>query len=82
MDQEVLVYSSDSCGFCVKLRSWLDAHNIPYTNKDVNIPEIQEEFNKLNIRGIPVMLVTDKNTNETTRIIGFQPNTIKKALRL
>ncbi|HZH58256.1 MAG TPA: glutaredoxin family protein [Metabacillus sp.] len=82
MDQEILVYSSDSCGFCVKLRSWLDAHNIPYTNKDVNIPEIQEEFNKLNIRGIPVMLVTDKNTNETTRIIGFQPDTIKKALRL
>ena len=82
MDQEILVYSSDSCGFCVKLRSWLDAHNIPYTNKDVNIPEIQEEFNKLSIRGIPVMLVTDKNTNETTRIIGFQPDTIKKALRL
>ncbi|MED5076057.1 glutaredoxin family protein [Geobacillus stearothermophilus] len=82
MDKEILVYSSNNCSFCAKLKSWLDENNIPYINRDVDIPEIRKEFEKFNIHGIPVIFVTDKNTDKTTRIIGFQPDTIKKVLEL
>ncbi|KYD18770.1 glutaredoxin family protein [Geobacillus thermodenitrificans] len=82
MDKEILVYSSNNCSFCAKLKSWLDENNIPYINRDIDVPEIQKEFEKFNIYGIPVIFITDKNTKKTTRIVGFQPDAIKQVLEL
>jgi glutaredoxin len=82
MVKELVVYSSNHCIFCTKLKEWLKENKIPYTNKDIDIPEIREEFKQFNVPGIPFSLITDKSTGETLKIVGFRPEKFKQIFNL
>lgn len=72
----IKVYSSDSCGYCQKLKSYLDSRNISYTVIDVNESE-DNAYELIRLTGqsaIPVTIIGDET------IIGFDKPAIDKAL--
>lgn len=72
----IKVYSSDSCGYCQKLKAYLDSRNINYTIIDVNASE-DNAYELIRLTGqsaIPVTIIGDET------IIGFDKQAIDKAL--
>lgn len=72
----IKVYSSDSCGYCQKLKVYLDSRNINYTIIDVNASE-DNAYELIRLTGqsaIPVTIIGDET------IIGFDKPAIDKAL--
>lgn len=72
----IKVYSSDSCGYCQKLKAYLDSRNINYTVIDVNASE-DNAYELIRLTGqsaIPVTIIGDET------IIGFDKQAIDKAL--
>lgn len=74
------IFSSDSCGYCRKLKAYLDEHRIMYDVIDVN--ESEENYRRLvkisGQTGIPVTLsdngeyVIGFNIEEINRLTGIQ----------
>jgi glutaredoxin len=56
-DEEVIVYTTRSCGWCRKTLAWLDAKGVDYVNKDVNAnPEWAKElYRKSGGGSVPVI---------------------------
>lgn len=78
MKYELMVYSSDGCQYCVRLKEWLEENNIIYINKDINEEHVLKEFKQFNSSAIPfTLIVTDHKVEE---IIGYQPEKIKAIL--
>lgn len=73
----IKVYSSDNCGYCHKLRDYLDSRNIEYKVIDVDASEdnAYELIRLTNQSSIPVTLIGDKT------IIGFDREKIDDALK-
>lgn len=72
----IKVYSSDSCGYCQKLKAYLDSRNINYKIIDVNASE-DNAYELIRLTGqsaIPVTIIGDET------IIGFDKPAIDKAL--
>ncbi|MGN0609907.1 MAG: glutaredoxin family protein [Oscillospiraceae bacterium] len=73
------IFSSDSCGYCRKLKAYLDEHRIMYDVIDVN--ESEENYRRLvkvsGQTGIPVTLadngeyVIGFNIEEINRLTGI-----------
>lgn len=65
-NENIVVYYTESCGYCTRLRKYLASNNIPCIEKDVNSdPKYRSEFEALNGRGVPLSLV------KTKRVVGF-----------
>ncbi|MGE1115669.1 glutaredoxin family protein [Priestia megaterium] len=77
MVKEIKLYSNDNCGYCVKLKKWLDERNIVYQNFNTSDPEVSKELINQKIQGIPYMIVTNSETEKKTRILGFDPKKLK-----
>lgn len=74
---DVVMFSTTRCGYCVRAKSFLDKHKVQYTNIDINkSKDGRKQFKKLNGRGVPLILVGDK------QIRGFNKPALKKALGL
>lgn len=77
---DIIVYSTQTCGYCHALKAWLDDHKIEYTAKSVDTDlEAQKELlDKLNgnFQGVPVTFIKD------TMILGFDRAGITSALKL
>lgn len=73
----IKVYSSENCGYCHKLKSYLDSMGINYTVVDVDASEdnAYELIRLTNQSAIPVTLINDKT------IIGFDKAKIDEALK-
>lgn len=72
----IKVYSSDSCGYCQKLKSYLDSRSISYTVIDVNASE-DNAYELIRLTGqsaVPVTIIGDET------IVGFDKPAIDKAL--
>jgi len=57
-----VIYSAVWCGYCRVLKSWFDAQNIAYEERDVDQPGVREEMNQ-RTRGnqtIPVLFLGDE----------------------
>ena len=54
---EVKVYSTNSCPYCVQLKSYLDENEIQYENIDVGVDKqaAQEMIDKSGQMGVPVV---------------------------
>ncbi|MFH7819708.1 glutaredoxin family protein [Neobacillus thermocopriae] len=78
--KKVVVYSADYCGFCTKTKEWLTKQKVPFTVLDVTKPEIQDEFIKYNVQGIPLTLITDEKTGQTEQVIGYNLEKLAAAL--
>ena len=73
----IKIFSSDSCGFCTKLKSYLDSRKISYDVIDVT--ESRENYNKLietsGQTGIPVTVFDSGEV-----VIGFDKPKIDSIL--
>ena len=75
---KVLVYSTNSCPWCVRVKDFLKDKKIPFTNIDVSENEsaANEMVEKSGQIGVPVIDVDGEI------IIGFDRPKLEKALKL
>ena len=73
----VTIYSTPSCGFCTKAKSYFQEHRIPFTEYNVaqDQRKAEEMLRKSSQMGVPVIDVHGKI------IIGFNQAEIERALK-
>ncbi|GGJ77109.1 glutaredoxin family protein [Virgibacillus salexigens] len=76
MSYKLIVYSSNSCRHCVKLKKWLDANHYSYINKDVASEKIMKELEEYNVNSIPFTIFHDETTNKEEWVFGYNPKRI------
>jgi glutaredoxin 3 len=76
MANKVLVYSTPSCGYCVRLKQFLAENKVDFVNYDVSIDhdKVDEMLKKSGQMGVPVIDIDGQI------IIGFDREKIKAAL--
>ncbi len=59
--QTVIVYSSDSCGYCQKAKAFLKEKGVKFIEKKVDVdPVAQQEMRNMKAQGVPVIKVGDE----------------------
>jgi glutaredoxin 3 len=78
MANKVLVYSTPTCPYCVRLKQYLTENNVVYENYDVGADKAKadEMIAKTGQMGVPVLDIDGKI------IIGFDKPKIKETLGL
>lgn len=78
MDKKVVVYSTATCPYCIKVKEFLGENNIEFENIDIsqNPSKAEELVQKSGQMGVPVLDI------EGDIIVGFDKNAISKALGL
>jgi glutaredoxin-like YruB-family protein len=76
--KNVIVYSTPTCPYCIRLKEYLRSKNIPFQNLDVGSNEDarSEMLRKSGQMGVPVIDIEGKI------IIGFDKKTVNKELGL
>jgi glutaredoxin-like YruB-family protein len=76
MAKKVIVYSTPTCPYCIRLKKFLDEGDIAYENKDVSSDEAakKEMVDKSKQMGVPVVDI------EGDIIVGFDKDRISAAL--
>lgn len=74
----VIVYSTPTCPFCVKVKEFLETNKIEFEYVDVSVDQArgQEMVEKSGQTGVPVVDIDGKI------IVGFNPSAIAEALNL
>lgn len=74
--KKVLIYSTSTCPYCVKVKEYLDSRNIGFENIDVSTDQdkVQEMIDKSGQMGVPVIDIDGKI------VIGFNKAEIDKLL--
>ncbi len=71
--KSVVMYSTSWCGYCRKARNYMRSNKIPFQEYDIEkSAKARKEYNKLNGRGVPMILIGDKRMN------GFNVGKFKK----
>lgn len=75
---KVIVYSTNSCPWCVKVKGFLKENKIDYVEHNVaeDAKALQDMEEKSGQRGVPVLDING------TIIVGFDRDAIKAALNL
>lgn len=78
MDKKVIVYSTPTCPWCIRLKQFLNENNILFENFDVSREQAKAEemIQKSGQMGVPVLDI------EGEIIMGFDKERIKQALGL
>ena len=78
MAQKVLVYSTPTCPYCVRLKQYLTEKNIAFEEFDVGTDQAKAEemIKKSGQMGVPVIDIDGKI------VVGFDKPEIQKALGL
>ncbi|MFH1128827.1 MAG: glutaredoxin domain-containing protein [Candidatus Omnitrophota bacterium] len=78
MEKNVLIYSTSTCPFCIRVKQFLTENNISFKNIDVsdNHQAAEEMIQKSGQMGVPVLDIDGKI------IVGFDKESIKQALGL
>lgn len=73
----VVVYSTNSCPWCVKAKEYLDSLGVKYDAVDISSDRkaAEEVVQKTRQRGVPVVKVEDRY------IVGFDQKAIESALK-
>lgn len=76
--QNVVVYTTPTCGYCMAVKDYLSDHNIDYTEYDVsqNRQKAQEMMDKTGQMGVPVVEINGDV------IVGFDKQKIREKLNL
>ena len=74
--KKVLVYTTSTCPYCMKVKEYLKSKNIGFENIDVSssLGKVKEMIEKSGQMGVPVLDI------ESKIIIGFNKEEIDKAL--
>jgi len=73
-DKSVIIYTTKTCGYCIKAKQHLAARRIPFKERDVEeSPAARTEFSRLGGRGVPVILVGAARMDgyDETRLAGL-----------
>ncbi len=58
---KVTIYTMSDCPYCLELKEKLTNENIQFRNVDIDLPENQEEFNKIveasNAEEVPIVRI-------------------------
>lgn len=74
-EAKVIMYGTQSCHYCKKLKKYLSKQNIPFYEYDIEkSSKAMAEFRKMNGRGTPLVIV---NNNI---LYGYQPDRILELL--
>jgi len=77
---EVIVYSSNSCGFCTKQKEFLKDKGIVFEEREVNTNEQYfQEFKELGGSGVPFTIVKEAGETVST-ITGFNKEKLSEIL--
>ena len=75
MSQPVTLYTSEGCGYCRKVKQFLEEHQVEYTEKNVTThPEYLEELKAKEIWALPTVFVGDQ------AVMGYRPDVLKQLL--
>jgi len=76
MGKKVIVYSTETCPYCMKVKQFLKDSNVDFENIDVgtNPDKAQEMVEKSGQMGVPVLDIAGDI------IVGFDKDAIQKAL--
>jgi glutaredoxin len=73
----VVMYATPTCGYCAKARVFFSKHQIAYTEYDITKDkQARARYTKLNGRGVPLILVGDRQIN------GFSEQTLRRLLNI
>jgi glutaredoxin-like YruB-family protein len=74
--KNVIVYSTPTCPWCIRVKQFLKENNVPFTDLDVssNSEKAEEMTQKSGQMGVPVLDI------EGTIIVGFEKEKIKETL--
>ncbi|PSO46670.1 MAG: NrdH-redoxin [Parcubacteria group bacterium SW_4_46_8] len=83
-DKNVTIYSTPTCQYCKKAKSFFDEHEVEYTDYNVqNNPEKRDEMlEKTDQMGVPVIIVSDPENDESEMIVGFEKDALIDLLNL
>lgn len=76
--QGVVMYSTDWCGYCRRMRTFFRTHNIDYREYDIEkSPRGKAEYDQLAGHGIPLVVVRGNvvrgyNPNKVAELLGLQ----------
>ncbi|MFH5181349.1 glutaredoxin family protein [Paenibacillus sp. TAB 01] len=71
----VIVYSSNTCGYCKQLKKYLSDENIAFEERNVDTNDAYyDELEALGVSSLPVTLIGD------AKILGMNTTRIKSAL--
>ena len=57
-EEQVILYSTEWCGYCTQARQLMDAEGIPYYEYDIErSAEGRAQYNRLGGNGVPFMLI-------------------------
>jgi len=75
-DKAITIYSTPTCPYCKRTKSYLDEKNLEYTDYDVSADKekAKEMIEKSGQMGVPVILIDDE------LIVGFNQGKIDAAL--
>lgn len=74
-DSDVVLYYADWCGFCKKARRWLDARNVRYDLRDIDVSPYGDELVEVSGgKSVPVLTIGNKIVR------GFNPSAYEQAL--
>jgi glutaredoxin len=74
---DVVMYTTPTCGYCVRARAFFAKHNIAFTEYDVkNDRQARERFKKLNGSGVPLIFVGNN------RVPGFNEQLLRRLLHI
>ncbi len=78
MDKKVIVYSTPTCPYCIRVKQFLNENNIPFDNYDVSSDQVKAEemMQKSAQMAVPVVDIDGEI------IIGFDKERITRALGL
>ncbi len=74
-NDKVVLYSTQSCGYCKQARRFLNSKRIPFQEYDVETSRRgQRDYEQLNGRGVPIILVGEQRMN------GFSEDRLRSLL--
>lgn len=75
---DVTIYSTPSCGYCKKAKTFFSEHDVAYTEHDVSDDKDKrkEMIEKSGQMGVPVIVIDDEI------IVGFDENKLTEELNL
>lgn len=78
--QTVVLYSTSSCRYCSRTRSFLDEHGVEYTEHDISKDDARarEMVERTGQRGVPVIAIGTGEDAET--IIGYSKDRLQDEL--
>ncbi len=73
--KDVVVYTSDTCGYCHAVKDYLNNKNIPYTEKNISKDmAARRELVSQGYMGVPVIIVGDQT------VVGFDKEKLEQLL--